>query len=219
MFQNYDNEIMEHKTPERLLSVLEINVTDAVIKKNKKKNRKNRNKKHNATLIKSTTIIMNESSFDDLSNDNNIESDNVSSIDNDTIISSIDTINTMNESSFDDLSICEKESYDSFSNVDSDSIITSYDSINISFSKYIPTDDKPIITDLLNNLFETNDSFNHYHNIFVAKPIHYDSSVKTNSQHFTARFNNDIETTDNYHFYITNDTITSITKIVNLLDK
>lgn len=234
MFENYQNEIMNHKTPERLISVLEIKVTDAVNKK-KKKNRKNRNK-NKKNNNDSVDII--DSSVDNIDTIEPIESN---TIDNDSVISSIDTNNTatITINTNDTCDITVDTTVES-SSVDCNSVITSYDSllekeskdsfshihkssfdlfINISFSRYIPTDDKPIITNLLNNLFETNDSFNHYDTIFVTKPLHYDNTIKSHSYHFTGKFKNDKETTDSYHFYITNDSITSITKIVNILDK
>jgi hypothetical protein len=96
--------------------------------------------------------------------------------------------------------------------------IKSYKLINISFNC---NSQEKYITKLLSNLNNENEKFrllsNQYNRLIVWNGIHTDRNNKINSLHFTANFISKSGSSPNLHFYITDDKITSITQITNLI--
>jgi len=95
--------------------------------------------------------------------------------------------------------------------------------IDFNHNKYFETEEKKYIILLLNNLYKTNEKYSiladKYDILVIWKGLHNDISRPDNSLHFTAQFFNINYTikTSNYHFYIQNDNIISITSVINLI--
>ena len=83
---------------------------------------------------------------------------------------------------------------------------------------YFQPNDKIYIYNLLKRLFFENTKFrllvDKYKKITVVKPLHYDMSNRELTRHFNIKFP---YTQNQYHAYVHNDNITSLTEIINVI--
>lgn len=93
----------------------------------------------------------------------------------------------------------------------------------LTFNKYLvfPQDQQLYITDLLINFYETNDKFKmlcvEYNTILIIKPLHYDNNKLNKSLHFNIKLCNNTIQSPQYHAYINNNTIISLTEIKKII--
>ena len=131
-----------------------------------------------------------------------------------------DINNNDNESDTNNDKISESNS-ESLSDEDEDEAIII--SEIVCFNKRILFNDKQILINMIQNLYNINNNFQvllqKYTTINIIKDIHYDNDTTKKGLHFNVILFNKTEhiTSSVLHFYINNNTITNITAITNII--
>ena len=221
VFDNSYEILLKNKLVKKAIIIYDVKI------KNKKNNRP---KKKNRSIIENDDDIFNELRKPDTPTES----------DDETIQPELlDDIETIQPKLLDGIETIQPELLDDTEIIQPDTSIEIYYNFNeiikIIFNKNIffgtvqyeniEVYEKKYIVTLLNKLHKNNSNFQQltkqYDKIMIWSNIHFDKSKITQSKHFTASFlymegERDIKT-PHFHFYIADDEIITITRIINLI--